>query len=153
MKTTAMRAVGLMLGCAVALALAACGRGPAQRGANNAAGSTATAANANTAGADAQKILESGQLDAEITRLEAEAEKNPDDDAARTALAVAYVRRGDALRAVHRLDDALHDYQSALRFNPDNEDAQIGLEQLNQETGAEPRADDGKPVTVPAKKP
>ena len=153
-----IRGLGFILMCAFALALSACGRGPAQNSARavgnaNGTNSSATSAANNSApGANAQ-AFESGQLDAEIARLEAEAEKNPDDDAARTALAAAYVRRGDALRAARRADEALRDYQNALRFNPDNEDAQLGLEQINQEAGAEPRADDGKPVTVPAKKP
>ena len=144
-----MRGVGFILVCLLALALAACGRGappPGERaGANSAAG------NAN-ASAQAQPA-DLGKLDAEIAQLEAQAEKNPDDDAARAALAAAYVRRGDALRAARRPDDALRDYQNALRFNPDNEDAQLRLEQLNQESGAEPRGDDGRPISVPTKKP
>ena len=119
-----------------------------------AAGSTNNAAaNTNANAADAQQALASGKLDAEIAQLEAQAEKNPEDDAARAALAAAYIRRGDALRDARRLDEALRDYQSAQRIDPDNEEAQLRLEQLDQESGAEPRADDGRPVTVPAKKP
>jgi Flp pilus assembly protein TadD len=137
----------LTLGCAVALSLVACNRSAPQNENRAASGSN------NVAVTPTPQAFDSGQLDAEIARLEAEAEKNPDDDAARTTLAAAYVKRGDALRAAHRNDEALRDYQNAQRFNPDNEDAQLGLEQLNQEAGAEPRADDGKPVTVPAKKP
>ncbi|PYS92909.1 MAG: hypothetical protein DMF64_07210 [Acidobacteria bacterium] len=109
------------------------------------------AANANTPQTPAQ-ALAGGQLDAEIARLEAEAEKNPEDDTARAAVATAYVRRANALRDVGRAPDALRDYQTALRYNPDNEEAQLGLEQVNQESGAEPLGDDGRPVTVPAKK-
>ncbi|MFL6209199.1 MAG: tetratricopeptide repeat protein [Pyrinomonadaceae bacterium] len=135
------------MGCAVALALSACNRSAPQND-NRVASS-----NSNVAPTPTPQAFDSGQLDTEIARLEAEAEKNPDDDAARTTLAAAYVKRGDVLRAAHRNDEALRDYQNALRFNPDNEDAQLGLEQLNQEAGAAPRADDGKPVTVPAKKP
>ena len=117
----------------------------------NRANANNAAANANTPQSPAQ-ALASGQLDAEIARLEAEAEKNPEDDTARAAVAVAYVRRANALRDVGRKDDALRDYQIALRYNPDNEEAQLGLEQVNQESGAEPLGDDGRPVTVPAKK-
>ncbi len=144
-----MRGFGLILYCVVALSLAACGREAAQddkragSGANNAANTNVTPAQA----------LASGQLDADIAQLEMQAEQRPEDDTARTAVAAAYVRRANALHAAARKDEALRDYQTALRFNPDNEDAQLGLEQLNQESGAEPRADDGRPVTVPTKKP
>src|SRR2546423_3114330 len=145
-----IRALIFALCCVVALSLAACGRGGRQNanraGANNLSSSTA---NANV---PPQEALASGQLDAEIARLEAQAEKNPEDDTARASVAEAYVRRANALREAGRADDALRDYQTALRFNPDNEEAQLGLEQINQEAGAAPRADDGRPVTVPAKK-
>ncbi len=146
-----MREFGLVLCCTAAVLLAACGRGPAQAG-NRAAGGMSDAANTNANVSPAQ-ALASGQLDADIAQLEAQAETQPEDDTARTAVAAAYVRRANALRAAGRTPDAMRDYQTALRFNPDNEDAQLGLEQLNQEAGAAPRADDGQPVTVPAKKP
>src|SRR5437762_538068 len=108
-----MRETAFILVCLLALSLGACGRGPAQ-GNNRAASSANNAAanaNANAAGADAQAALASGKLDAEIAQLEAQAEKNPEDDAARASLAAAYIRRGDALRDAHRLDEALRDYQ------------------------------------------
>src|SRR5437868_14442582 len=139
-----------ILCCVVALSLAACGRGGASNG--NRASANNAATNANTPQPPAE-ALASGQLDAEIARLEAEAEKNPADDTARAAVATAYVRRANALRDTGRKDAALRDYQTALRYNPDNEEAQLGLEQVNQESGAEPLGDDGRPVTVPAKKP
>ena len=148
--TGLMRGVGVILVCLLALALAACGRGAPPPG-ERAGGANSAAGNANTS-AQAQPA-DLGKLDAEIAQLEAQAEKNPENDAARATLAAAYVRRGDALRAAARPDDALHDYQNALRFNPDNEDAQLRLEQLNQESGAEPRGDDGRPISVPTKKP
>jgi Flp pilus assembly protein TadD len=139
-----------ILCCIVALALGACGRN-GRANANRASANNATP-DAHTPQSPAQ-ALASGQLDAEITRLEAEAEKNPEDDTARAAVATAYVQRANALRAAGRRDDALRDYQTALRYNPDNEEAQLGVEQVNQESGETPRADDGRPVTVPAKKP
>src|SRR5438045_9513889 len=106
-----MRGIGLILSCLLALSLGACGRGAAQ-GNNRAASSANNAAanaNANAAGADAQAALASGKLDAEIAQLEAQAEKNPEDDAARASLAAAYIRRGDALRAATRLGAALRE--------------------------------------------
>jgi cytochrome c-type biogenesis protein CcmH/NrfG len=83
--------------------------------------------------------------------LEQQAEKNPDDDTTLGALADAYVRRGHALHEARRLTDALHDYQSALRYSPDNEEANLRVAQITQEIGAEPHAEDGKPVAVPAR--
>jgi cytochrome c-type biogenesis protein CcmH/NrfG len=102
----------------------------------------------NAAGGQAWDI---SKMDAEIGRLEQEAEKNPDDDATLSALADAYVRRGQLLHEARRLTDALHDYQSALRYSPDHEEASIRVAQITQEIGAEPHAEDGKPVSVPAK--
>ena len=145
--------LALTLSGSVALSLSGCGRSTTQNTNRASGNANNTQGNANAQGADAQAALASGKLDADIAQLEAQAEKNPEDDAARAALAAAYIRRGDALRAAGRLDEALRDYQSAQRIDPDNEEAQLRLEQLNQESGAEPRGDDGKPVTVPAKKP
>ena len=141
-----MRVAGLGLVCVIALMLGACARDATQQGGANRA---PTPANDNATPAQA---LASGKLDAEIAQLEAQAEKNPEDDAARTALAAAYVRRGDALRAAGRQSEAQRDFETALRLDPGNDDAQLRLEQLNQETGAEPRGDDGKPISVPTKK-
>jgi tetratricopeptide (TPR) repeat protein len=95
--------------------------------------------------------FDTSKMDAEIAQLEQQAEKNPDDETTLGALADAYVRRGHALHEARRLNDALHDYQSALRFSPDHEEANLRVAQITQEIGAEPHAEDGKPVSVPAK--
>jgi cytochrome c-type biogenesis protein CcmH/NrfG len=95
--------------------------------------------------------LDTSKLDGEIVALERQAEKNPDDDTTLGALADAYVRRGHALHEARRLSDALHDYQSALRYSPDHEEANLRIAQITQEIGEEPRAEDGKPVAVPAR--
>ncbi len=151
--TSLRRITGFTLVCACALAFSACGRGRAPAGGNNAGGGNANNASSTTNAGTPAQALASGKLDAEIAQLEAQAEKNPEDDAARTVLAAAYVRRGDALRSANRLDEAQRDFQTALRLDPGNDDAQLRLEQLNQEIGAEPRGDDGKPISVPAKNP
>lgn len=148
-----MRGLKLVLASAAVAATLACGQSASQKANHASADNTAGAqpsANANVSPAEA---LASGRLDAEIAQLEAQAEKYPDDDTARTAVAAAYVRRANALRDTGHLTEALRDYQTALRYNPDNEEAQLGVEQVEQANGAEPRADDGRPVTVPAKKP
>ena len=107
-------------------------------------------ANASNSPANAA-ASDTAALDAEIAQLEAQAEKNPDDKAARDAVADAYVRRGDAYRAGGKLKEAMEDYQSAISLNPAHEDAQLKLAQLQQELGEELKTDDGKPVSVPAK--
>src|SRR5438874_519179 len=116
-----MRALILVLCCFGVVSLAACGRSGTSNvnraSANNAAGSAANT-NANAPPAEA---LASGQLDAEIARLEAQAEQNPEDETARAAVAAAYVRRANALRDTGKMPEAQRDYQTALRFNPDNE--------------------------------
>jgi tetratricopeptide (TPR) repeat protein len=138
----------LLAACAAAVSCA-CGcaaRDANQSAANKSAQGNQTAANTATAGQ-----LDVAKLDAEIRSLEAQSAQSPDDQSLRGSLADAYVRRGSAHYAARRLDDALKDYQSALSYDPTNEDAQLRITQINQETGGEPRADDGKPATVPAK--
>ena len=133
----------------------ACGKN-APPAANGNAGATAAqnspaggGGNVNATGGG-QQGLDTSKLDAEIARLEQQSEKNPDDDTTLLALAEAYVRRGHALHEARRLTDALHDYQSALRYSPDHEEANLRVAQITQEIGAEPHAEDGKPVAVPA---
>jgi tetratricopeptide (TPR) repeat protein len=153
-----MRAfVGLLSLVSALLLCGACGKSaPAGANENGAANSAAASSGANNGGApsnggDGGQGFDTAKLDAEIARLEQQAEKNPDDDTTHNALADAYVRRGRALHEARRLNDALHDYQSALRFSPDHEEANLRIAQITQEIGAEPHAEDGKPVAVPAK--
>ncbi|HJR06166.1 MAG TPA: tetratricopeptide repeat protein [Pyrinomonadaceae bacterium] len=121
-------------------------------GATNAAASSGDAnGNASNSVAGGGQGLDTSKLDAEIAQLEGQAEKNPDDDSVLGALADAYVRRGKALHEARRLPEALRDYQSALRYSPDHEEANLLVAQITQEIGAEPHAEDGKPVAVPAK--
>jgi hypothetical protein len=154
-----MRAfVGLLSLVLVLLLCGACGeRAPgganANGGANSAAtpGATNSGASNNSGGGNGGQGFDTSKIDAEIAQLEQQVEKNPDDDTTHTTLADAYVRRGRALHEAHRLTDALRDYQSALRFSPDHEEANLRIAQITQELGAEPHAEDGKPVAVPAK--
>ena len=146
--------------CAALLLCGACGKSAppvanGNGGANNAAASTVASPgsmNINAPGnAGSGQVLDTSKLDAQIAALEQQAEKNPDEDTTLAALAEAYVRRGHALHEARRLPDALHDYQSALRYSPDHEEASLRVAQITQEIGAEPHAEDGKPVAVPAK--
>jgi tetratricopeptide (TPR) repeat protein len=137
----------LLVACAAALTCA-CG---AQRGANQSAANKSAEGNQPAANSGVAGQLDIAKLDAEIRTLEAQAAQSPDDQSLRASLADAYVRRGSANYAARQLDAALRDYQSALSYDPTNEDAQLRITQINQETGGEPRADDGKPATVTAK--
>ncbi|HEY0098316.1 MAG TPA: hypothetical protein VGB76_05120 [Pyrinomonadaceae bacterium] len=150
--------VGLLSLVSALLLCGACGESaPAGANENGAANSSAASSGANSSGASNHngggggQAYDTSKMDAEIAQLEQQAEKNPDDDTTHNALADAYVRRGRALHEAHRLPDALHDYQNALRFSPDHEEANLRIAQITQEIGAEPHAEDGKPVAVPAK--
>jgi tetratricopeptide (TPR) repeat protein len=157
-----MRAIVGLLSLVSALVLCGACSKSAPSGANGNGGATSVVASSgtnnssgaqNNSGGDGSggQGFDTAKMDAEIAQLEQQAEKNPDDDTALDALADAYVRRGRALHEAHRLNEALHDYQSALRFSPDHEEANLRIAQITQEIGAEPHAEDGKPVAVPAK--
>lgn len=83
-----------------------------------------------------ERPLDPARLDAEIERLEQEAAANPSDDDVRIALARAYLARANARRAAGQLQAALKDYSTALRYDPDNADAQreavAVMDQLHQ---------------------
>lgn len=138
----------LLASCVAALS---CACGGAQRDANQSDANKSAQSNQSVANTGVAGQLDIAKLDAEIRSLEAQATQSPDDQSLRASLADAYARRGSANYAARRLDAALKDYQSALSYDPTNEDAQLRITQINQETGGEPRADDGKPATVPAK--
>jgi tetratricopeptide (TPR) repeat protein len=147
--------VGLFGLVSVLLLCGACSKSaPAGANDNGAANSASTSSGANSGASNSSgggQGFDTARMDAEIAQLEQQAEKNPDDDATHSALADAYVRRGRALHEARRLTDALHDFQSALRFSPDHEEANLRIAQITQELGAEPHAEDGKPVAVPAR--
>lgn len=88
-------------------------------------------------------------LDAEIERLESEAEKNPSDEETRAELSRVLVRRANLLRRQNRLREAMIDYQSALRFDTENEEAQRGAAQLSQQTEGSATGEFGEPEPLP----
>jgi tetratricopeptide (TPR) repeat protein len=139
----------IFVGCCVATLLTACGKqgATANQQASNKSAANQSANNANV-NAGAQDFA---KLDAEIMRLEAEAVQRPDDNTVRESVANAYARRGAANYDAHKPAEALKDYQSALNYNPDMEEAQLRIQQISQELGGDVRTDDGKPVTVTAK--
>lgn len=101
-------------------------------------------------GAAAPSAEEAARLDADIGRLEREAERNPADAETRDELARAYVRRGDARRGAGQLREALADYQSALRHDPDNDAAQSNAAAAAGQLGdAQQEDENGAPVPPP----
>jgi len=152
-----MRALCGLLCVLIAILCGACNRSaPGDANQSGAANTSSSSSGTNSSGSNDASTTggqntDTSKLDAEVARLEQQARQSPDDDAVLAALSDAYVRRGHALHAAHRLMDALHDYQSALKFSPDHEEANLRVAEITQEIGAEPHAEDGKPVSVPAK--
>lgn len=126
--------------CFAVLALGACGgSAPTATTTNQNATSTNQATISNTQSARTPAVtaspkavttasggefVDTSKYDAEIKRLEEKAKKNPSDQATRSALAKAYTDRGDALTGVRQYRAALGDYRRALRFDPNNGQAQ-----------------------------
>lgn len=88
--------------------------------------------------------IDTSKHNAEIARLEKQAQKSPGDETTRTALAQAYLGRANALKDARQYRVALGDYRRALRYDPDNEEAQqmaaviVGiLKEMNREVPAE----------------
>lgn len=106
-------------------------------------------AQANSGGADAAAPADAAKLDAEIERLEKQTERNPSDEATLHELARAYVRRGDARRGAGQMREALADYQRALRFDPDNAEAQGNAAAAREQLGGEQQGENGEPAPLP----
>lgn len=92
---------------------------------------------------------DAAKLDADIEGLEKQAERNPADDDARDELAKAYVRRGNMKRAAGQLQEALVDYQSALRQDPDNDEAQNNAAAIEEQIGGARQGENGEPAPLP----
>jgi cytochrome c-type biogenesis protein CcmH/NrfG len=130
---------------ALAVFFTGCGRGRQGAGGGATPQPAATQAASNTAAAPADLA----KLDAEIERLERQAERNPGDEETRDELARVYVRRGDARRAAGQLREAVEDYQSALRLDPDNTEAQNNAAAARQQLGGEQEDENGAPAPLP----
>jgi tetratricopeptide (TPR) repeat protein len=122
---------------------AGCRRG-AQKGADAAAAGQTAAAQQTAAPEDIT------QLGGDIDRLEKQAERNPADDETQDELARAYVKRAKLEQAGGQYQEALADYQRALRHDPDNDDAQAGAAAVDQQLGGDQQEDEnGAPVPLP----
>jgi tetratricopeptide (TPR) repeat protein len=138
----------LALLVALASLAAGCRRGGPQANAN--ASAQADAAQVGAAVPGGAKTADMNQLNAEVERLERQAERNPADDEMSDELARAYVRRGDALRGAGQLRESLTDYQNALRADPDNAEAQKNAAEVTELLGGEQKEDEnGAPAPLP----
>ena len=114
----------------------------AQREAGAASNNSAAANNA-PAGGDPSK------LDAEIERLEKQAEKNPGNAETLAELSRAYGRRGNSHREAGRLREAMDDYRRALSKDPDNEEAQRNAAEIAPQVEGTPTGEYGEPAPLP----
>lgn len=141
--------------CALWLALAmfslvACresGSSDANSMANNKSSANITSANTNAPPESGAPNV--AKFDAEIAELEKQVEKTPGDDEVRNGLSRAYLRRANVLREAHDLKGAHRDYQSALRVNPDNEEAQQRAAEISEQTGEQNTGENGEPAPLP----
>jgi cytochrome c-type biogenesis protein CcmH/NrfG len=136
---------GAAFAVALMLLLTGCNRAkPADASAH--AGSSPVAPQASTGGA----TDDVAKLDADIERLERQAERNPGDEETRDELARAYVRRGNTQRTAGQLREALADYQRALRLDPDNNEAQTNAAATKEQVGgSEQQGENGEPAPLP----
>ena len=161
-NTRAAAVFALTLLVAVAMLSNAC-RGGAEKAADPASNQTA-AAQPNAAASPA----DIAQLNGEIERLEKQAGRNPADGETQNELARAYVKRAKVEQNAGQHREALADYQRALRYDPDNDEAAAGAAAVNQELGGGGKEDenfapvpppispnvadeDGKPTPTPKK--
>jgi len=139
------RAAAAFLTLFVALAALQAGcRREAPKGAAPAAGETADA----RPGA-ASPPANIAQLNGEIERLEKQAERNPADEETRDELARAYVKRAKVEQGGGQYQEALADYQRALRHDPDNDDAQAGAAAATDAIGGDKEDENGAPAPLP----
>lgn len=134
----------LKLLVAVALLLTGCRR-EARKANEPVAGQTA---NAQQGGTSAP--IDMAQLNGDIERLEKQAERNPADEETQDELARAYVRRAKLKQGAGQHREALADYQSALRHDPDNDEAQAGAAAATEQLGGGGQEDEnGAPAPLP----
>lgn len=135
---------------ALALASLAGGcRGGAPENARQSNAGAQSPAQPNAQGGAAASNVDVAKLDADIERLEKSAERNPGDDDTLDELARAYVRRGDAERTSDKPQEALKDYQRALRLDPNNLEAQKNAADVQEQLGGEQQDENGAPAPAP----
>ena len=133
-----------------ALVSACKGGGTSNSAQQSNANAQASPAQFNSNGAAVASTGDIAKLNADIEQLEKAAERNPADEDTSDELARAYVRRGDAERAASQPQEALKDYQRALRLDPDNDEAQKDAADTQEQLGGELKEDEnGAPAPLP----
>jgi tetratricopeptide (TPR) repeat protein len=74
--------------------------------------------------------IDTTAFDALVARAEKDSKAKPADEAAKKALAEAYVNRGKALTDARQYASALGDYRRALKLDPNNGEAKQWIEQI-----------------------
>jgi tetratricopeptide (TPR) repeat protein len=128
----------------------ACGGGASNSAQQSNAGAQTSTAQSNVnSGAAVASNADVAKLNADIERLEKAAERNPGDEDTRDDLARAYVLRGNAERAAGQPQEAINDYQRALRLDPDNDEAQKNAADTKEQFGGEQEDENGAPAPLP----
>ena len=140
-----LRASALAL---VALA-SACGGAPKDAPQSNAGAQPQSSQSSANGCAPVPSSTDIAKLNDDIERLEKSTERNPGDEETRDELARAYVRRGNAERASNQPQEALKDYQRALRQDPDNDEAQKNAADIKEQQGGEGEDENGAPLPPP----
>jgi tetratricopeptide (TPR) repeat protein len=154
MRALLMRATPARVATAASmfvLLATACGGGGASNSAqqSSAGAQTSTAQTNVNSGAAVASNVDIAKLNADIERLENATERNPGDEDTRDDLARAYVQRGNAERAAGQPQDAINDYQRALRLDPDNDEAQKNAADTKEQFGGEQEDENGAPAPLP----
>lgn len=74
--------------------------------------------------------IDTSRFDADVEKAEKSLKAKQTDEAAKKALAEAYVQRGFALTEARQYASALGDYRKALKLDPDNEEAKKWIAQI-----------------------
>ena len=74
--------------------------------------------------------IDTSKFDESIATAEKVVKGQPNDEAAKKALAQAYFERGSALTQARQYASALGDYRRALKYEPNHEDSKKWIEQI-----------------------
>ncbi|HMF58366.1 MAG TPA: hypothetical protein VK619_18630 [Pyrinomonadaceae bacterium] len=117
--------------CFLALIFCACGNQPTEvsRNAPSNVNAPGVSSQANSPAAASQssgagEAIDTAKYDAAVDSAKKQAERRPNDAAARAELAHAYLERANALRDARQYRVALGDYRRTLQYDPVNRDAQ-----------------------------
>ncbi len=97
---------------------------------NNSSASSAPSADGKTKWTQSGNPIDTTAFDAAVKSAEVKQKASPTDEAAKKALADAYVKRGIALTDARQYASALGDYRRALKLDPANEEAKTWIDQI-----------------------